>query len=227
MSCSADTGRQSPAFESPIRSLWNRAMPPRMPRSRSIVPLGTAATLALAAALLSAPGVLAECDGPVPSFREHATSADRVVIGRVTAVDAGSPWRDEQGAFSRFTLRVQHAVRGPFESTMTLRDLAYLECSDHILMARKGDRIALALGISAFGQRINTAAWIDGPPFPFAERISEPEVFALFRLRPPDTSTTPPDANPEVSWVTFPAVLAGLLGGLLAYARTGVRPRNG
>ena len=151
------------------------------------------ALLVWAAMLFVLPtSALAECDGSMISFRENATLARRVVIGRVTSVDATAPWRDENGASSRFTLRVHHAIRGPFENSMTLRDLAYLNCSDHILQVRKGDRIALALGIPERGGRINTAAWIDGTPFPFGERISVRETFALFDLTPPDTATVSP-----------------------------------
>jgi hypothetical protein len=196
-------------------------------RTRTLAPLAAAVTLAIGLAVASAPDVLAECDGPVPSFREHAASADRVVIGDVTRVDLRSRWRNDQGGSSRFTLRVRYALRGPFERTMELRDLAYLPCSDHNLIVRKGDRIALALGASGFRPRIDfdTAAWIRGTPYPFSERITVAEAFALLGLRPPDSSTevvTPKAATP---WTGFAAILAGLVVGAAVYRRTKHRSR--
>jgi len=196
-------------------------------RSRAVTPLAAAAVLALGVALVGAPGVSADCDGPVPSFREHATSADRVVIGDVIAVDGTSRWRDDNGGASRFTLRVRYVLRGPFERTMELRDLAYLPCADHILIARKGDRIAIALGASAFTPRIDfdTAAWIRGTPYPFSERITVAGAFSLFGLHPPDTSTVPFPADGGQAWSGFAVLMAGLVVGALVYRRIGLRSR--
>jgi hypothetical protein len=194
-------------------------------RSRGVAPLAVATTLAIGLAVASAPDVSAECDGPVPSFRDHATSADRVVIGDVIAVDMTSRWRDDHGGSSRFTLRVRYVLRGPFEGTMKLRDLAYLPCADHILVARKGDRIALALGASAFTPRIDfdTAAWIRGTPYPFSERITVSDAFSLFGQRPPDTSTELSPTDGGQTWTGFAALLAGLVAGALVYRRIGLR----
>ena len=164
----------------------------------------------------------------MPSFREHATSAGHVVIGDVVAVDPSSPWRDEQGGSSRFTLRVDHAIRGQFERTMRLRDLAYLPCSDHIVVVRKGDRIALAIGASGFAPRIDfsTAAWIEGTPLPFGERTTVPEVFTLFGLRPPDTSTVTATPEQPLGRALPISVLAGCFAAVVAYRRTRLPGRD-
>ena len=74
---------------------------------------------------------------------------------------------DSDGRSSRFTLEVQHVLRGPREPSLTLRDLEYLGCADHIITARPGDQIALALDAIGFSppMRFDTVAWVDGQPF--------------------------------------------------------------
>jgi hypothetical protein len=160
---------------------------------RRFAPWTVAVILALSGLVLGPRPVSADCDGPVPPFREYATDASRVVIGDVTAVDLNSPWQDGEGGSSRFTLRVRHVIRGSADALMTFRDVPYLPCSDHIFVVHEGDRIALALGITGTaipGETINTAAWIRGTPWGDSEQISIAGVFDLFGLAMPDTSTT-------------------------------------
>lgn len=167
--------------------------------------------LALVVATAAAGPALADCDGPVPSFRDHAAEAKRIVIGDVIDVDRGAPWTDDQGRSSRFTLRVRYVIRGPAERVMSLRDRAFLPCSDHIIIARKGDRVALALDAKGFQPPItfDTVAWIRGTPPEFAgiEQTTVREAFRLVGRELPETSTAPTPVNRQPS----PGVLAALL----------------
>lgn len=183
-----------------------------------------AATLALGFAAVGAPPVVADCDGSVPSFRVHAASADRIVIGDVISVDPTSPWTDDRGRSSRFTLQVRYVVRGPADAVMTLRDRAFLPCADHVILAGTGDRIALALGATGFEPpiRFDTVAWIGGTATDFAgiERMTVAEVFLLVGQTPPETATAAPSTDgtpPPIGFVA--AVLAGLVGGAIAWRR--------
>ncbi len=158
--------------------------------------LRMAAGIAFAAGLaaIDVAPVAADCDGPVPSFREHARQATRVVIGKVVAVDLAAPWTDSDGRSSRFTLEVQHVLRGPREPSLTLRDLEYLGCADHIITARPGDQIALALDAIGFSppMRFNTVAWVDGQPFgEGVERITVREAYLLLGVPLPEEQVPP------------------------------------
>jgi hypothetical protein len=151
---------------------------------------GTA--VAILAAVATPSMVLADCDGSVLPFREFAPTAERIVIGEVVAVDPGAPWVDAEGRSSRFTLRVEHVLRGPAADVLPLRDLAFLQCADHIILARKGDRIALAERASnpLLDFKFDTVAWIKGTPWrDDVERISVAEAFSLIGLPLPETST--------------------------------------
>lgn len=176
----------------------------------------TAAALAIGLLTTVAPPVFAECDGPVPSFREKATSADTVVIGDVTSVDLTSGWRDGLGGSSRFTLRVRYEVVGTAGPTMRVQNLRYLPCADHVLTARPGDTIALALGLRRAGAEgdFATAAWLRGSGA--GEKITLSQVYALFGLRVPDTATAPVAVGQSGVASAFLAT-AGVLG-VLAFA---------
>jgi hypothetical protein len=197
--------------------------------TQRLVTLAAATTLALGLAALGATPVAADCDGPVPSFRAYAGSADRIVIGDVIAVDPTAPWTDDQGRSSRFTLRVRYVLRGHADAVMTLRDLAFLPCADHIIIAREGDRIALALGATGFEPKItfDTVAWIRGTPpnfFDSIERITVAEVFSLVGKTAPDTSTTAlPDEPSPIGGIAV--LLAGFVGGVIGWRR-GVPTRS-
>jgi MYXO-CTERM domain-containing protein len=162
--------------------------------------------------------VSASCDGPIPSFREFAAAASRIVIGRVTAVDSTAPWRDDEGRSSRFTLRIDYVVRGESPATMEVRDAAFLGCADHIVIARVGDEIALAFdvpGLLGEGSLSTIPAWVKGTPMEWggAETITVREVFSLVgKTVPPATSTDAATSAPGSTpiWPAF-GVLAAFL----------------
>lgn len=189
---------------------------------RRFAPWTVAAILAFSGLVLGPQPVSAECDGPVPPFREYATYASRVVIGDVTAVDLNSPWRDGEGGSSRFTLRVRHVIRGSAGAWMTFRDVPYLPCSDHIFVVHEGDRIALALGItgtSILGEDVNTAAWIRGTPWGDSEQISTAGVYDLFGLVMPDSSTAQSRPQESLPAGAVVVLLAGLVAAVVADRR--------
>ncbi|MFI5101329.1 MAG: hypothetical protein ACHQE5_12585, partial [Actinomycetes bacterium] len=72
--------------------------------------------------------------------------ARRIVIGDVVAIASGglkSPGTD--GRSSRFTLRVRYVLRGTAPRVMEIRDVIVGDCTGDALVARMGNRVALAL----------------------------------------------------------------------------------
>jgi hypothetical protein len=198
--------------------------------------LGAFAMIAVAAlTAATARPVYASCDGPIPPFREFAATSPRILIGRVTAVDSTAPWRDDQGRSSRFTLDVEYVVRGESSISIDVRDAAFLPCADHIIIARVGDRIALAFDVPGLmgDETVSTIpAWISGTPMPWggAETITVREVFSLVgKAVPPATSTETarPAPVPAPTWPPL-GVLAGCLTVvLLGRRRRGSRAPHG
>jgi hypothetical protein len=150
-----------------------------------------AAIAPFALSLLAAGPAAAECDGPVPSFREAIPTARTIFVGDVTALHA-SPWNGDDGRSTRFTVRVLWLLRGTASSSKEIRDLDPIGCNSYI-RARVGDRIAFAL--HATGSRIphvySTVALVQGDPPKMTglESISLADVFRLARRSPPDTAT--------------------------------------
>ncbi len=137
--------------------------------------------------------VVAECDGPVPSFGDVAPTAGQVIIGDVVAIQSGGLWPpDADGRSSRFTLQVRYVLAGDAPATMEIRDLPTQPCAP-VMFAAVGDRVALALDGMDFDPPIpvNTIAWIRGtsPDVIGIETMTVGEVFALFGLQAPATST--------------------------------------
>ena len=195
-----------------------------------LMALGAFAMIAVAAlTAATARPVYASCDGPIPPFREFAATSPRILIGRVTAVDSTAPWRDDQGRSSRFTLDVEYVVRGESSISIDVRDAAFLPCADHIIIARVGDRIALAFDVPGLmgDETVSTIpAWISGTPMPWgvAETITVREVFSLVgKAVPPATSTETARPAP-VSAPTWPPL--GVLAGCLTVVLLGRRRRG-
>ena len=182
------------------------------------------ALLGLAAGSLP---VAAECDGPIPSFRDALETATRVVIGDVIAVHRGGIFEEDgAGALSsRFTVRVRFTPVGEAPETMEIADLPTQPCAT-VVMARKGDRIALAFDATDFTPpiHVNTVAWIRGAPpdVAGAETITTAEVFRLLNLAEPDTATA------DDHWATDAPILAliGVAAAALAGVLAGRRPRR-
>jgi hypothetical protein len=189
----------------------------------------------LACGLGGAAPVAAECDGPIPSFREVAPTAKTIVIGDVIDVQPGGLIDGIRGGrWSRFTLKVLYVVRGSARPTMEVRDVPTQPCASGIV-ARQGDRIAIAFEGTAFTPVVvvNTAAWIRGEP-PFAEidplsafeSITRDAVFRLAGVDPPETSTNPTTdpAAPSIDlWPLLEILLATTGVAFLVIAR---RTRN-
>ena len=175
---------------------------------------------------------MAECDGPIPDFRDVVRSATKVFIGDVIAVDNPDP----DGFGARFTIKVGYVLRGRVHHwPMEIRDLRGSPCSGNI-EASKGQRIALALdGSGLVGGRsatINSVAYITGDA-PSWWDWSDPHLRfdVIYRLAgvplandvtPPNTSTIHPEQPVEGSGGSVPAWLAGLgLAATLALLRLG------
>ncbi len=175
----------------------------------------------------SQPGlVTADCDGPIPSFRDALSTAKRIVIGDVVAVHGGGQVEPGPGGRStRFTLRVRFVARGSALAEMVIRDLPTQPCAP-IVEARIGDRIALALDATDYSPptQVNSVAWIEGAPPWEVETITVAEIFRLLGQAVPDTSTATPGAStppslPADGWL----LAAALVGMLVGWWRTGRR----
>lgn len=169
--------------------------------------------------------VAAECDGPVPSFRDALATAKRVVIGDVIAVRDGGlvEAAASDGWSSRFALRVRYTPVGEAQQTMEIRDLPTQPCAG-VIQAREGDRIALAFDATDFSPpiQVNTVAWIRGTPWDFSgvETITVAEVFRLLDLTPPDTATLPEEPTQGLPVGLLVALATGALAGSLAWRRS-------
>jgi hypothetical protein len=196
--------------------------PGSLPRIVRLLLATAIASIALATGPLH---VAAECDGPVPSFRKALATAKRVVIGDVIAVRDGGlvESASSDGWSSRFTLRVRYTPVGEAPTTMQVSDLLIQPCVGEVL-ARKGDRIALALDATDFTppMQVNTVAWIRGTPLYFdgVETITTNEVFRLLDLAAPDTSTLAEQRPQEFPLDLLIAVVAGLIAGALTWRRS-------
>lgn len=184
-----------------------------------------AAVLAFGALTVSPLPVAAECDGPVPSFRDALSTAQRIVIGDVIAVrDGGLVEATANGGWSsRFLLRVRYTPVGEAEPTMEIRDLSTQPCAGFVI-AREGDRIALAFDATDFTPpiQVNTVAWIRGVPWDFigVETITVTEIFQLLGLAPPDTATLAERSTQESPLGLLVVLAAGALAVSLAWRRT-------
>jgi hypothetical protein len=197
--------------------------------ARRIARLSVASAIALASLAIGGTPAVAECDGPVPSFRKALATAQRIVIGDVVDVRPGGllePRAD--GRSSRFTLRVRYVPRGEAPVLMDIRDLEMQPCAGTVT-ARAGDRIAIAFDAVDFTPPIavNAVAWIRGtPPTEEYEAIKQTEVFELLGLDAPDTAlatSDPPASPPPLS--PLPLVVAGFVGLVFGWRRIGSRPQ--
>lgn len=149
--------------------------------------------------------VAADCDGPMPEFDKVVRTAQTIVIGEVVAVHPGGAWDPAFGGIaSRFTLKIEHLIRGAADEIVEVKDLPSQPCSS-VIGARLGDRIALAVNGTAFTPPVqaNMIAWIDGPPPPDfgggdpagPRSYSVEQVYALAGSEPPPASADPSPAT--------------------------------
>lgn len=187
------------------------------PRQR---PLGTYAAVVgmlslalLLAAVLGAPPAHAACDGPAPSFSRGVESAETVVVGEVTAAE---PVPDV-GFARKFTLRVDHVLRGIAPPVMALQDVVMQPCAG-VILVNTGDVIAIAFGAREFDMDVNAVAFLRGAPSRSdIERLTLGEVFSLAGLPLPTES----DRSLEFPW--GPGLVVALVGAgaVAAFRRRG------
>ena len=191
--------------------------------ARRVARLSVVAAFALTVLATGATPAVAECDGPVPSFRKALLTAKRIVIGDVIDVRPGGLLEPQaDGRSSRFTLRVRHVLRGEAPRLMDIRDLVTQPCAGTVI-ARAGDRIAIAFDAFDFTPPIavNAVAWIRGqiPPEVY-ERITETEVFERLGVDAPNTAFAMPDPPAGTRSPSLPLlVVPGLLGLFLGWRR--------
>jgi hypothetical protein len=144
-----------------------------------------------------APDVAAECDGPFPSFRHAAATAQRVVVGQVTGIlpDPGEPI---DGRFTRFILDGRSVLDGD-AVVIEVRDVISQPCAGYLL-ARPGDQVAIAFGGTDFQPpvAVNAIAWLGGvpPPRDGIETVTLQEVYDLVG-KPFPKESEPPSASTD------------------------------
>jgi hypothetical protein len=185
--------------------------------------LVAAGPLSLALLSASALPVSAECDGPMPSFRHALSSAKRVVIGDVTAVQGGGlAEAGSGGRSSRFTIRVRYVVRGQAPHEIAIRDVPTQPCAPG-LEAAIGDRIAIAFDATDFTPpiQVNAVAWIRGTPpdYPGIETTSVAEIYLRIGQSPPDTATIEPPSLTTSFPVAVGLLAAFAVGFILGWRR--------
>lgn len=189
------------------RSRW------RAVRSAILLAIATLPAIGLASQL--APPVHAECDGPHPTFDRTVATARRLVIGEVVAVRPGGIWDDHDlGVSSRFSVRVDVILRGGSPPRLEIDDVMTQPCAAP-LVARRGDRILLALDGSDFAPPVSTnmIAWIDGEPISdvgFETRLSLQEAFALVGRPVPEPNA--PESGPDGSAALLAVGAAAAVG---------------
>lgn len=164
---------------------------------RAVGRILTAASIAIVGAIGFAGAVTGECDGPPPPFAETVISSMQVFIGDVVAVRPGSLGVD--GRSNRFTMQVTHAVKGGPTGPLEIDEVMTQPCDGQIV-ARIGDRIAVALKATAFQPPIgvNGVAWVAGDPPEGFERTTISDVYRLAGVPIPestvvlDTAPAPP-----------------------------------
>jgi hypothetical protein len=170
-----------------------------------------AASLVILGLFASAPPTTAECDGPYASFREAAPTAQRIVYGDVVAVRPVE-WGVGDGLTSRFTVRGWSLLGGVRPDTVDVDDLPSTSCSGH-LIARLGDRVAIAFAGRAFTTRVevNAIAWLEGrlPDRIGLETITEPELLELVGVQLPVVGDPADPEGPPFGWFAI-ALLVGL-----------------
>lgn len=184
--------------------------------------------IVLGGLVVAAPPAAAECDGPLPPFRQALPTADRVVIGEVIATRRGGIILHDAGGrgSSRFTLRVELTPRGTSERVIEIRDLPTQPCA-MAAYAHVGDRIAIGFGATAFTPQtdVNVIAWLGGRPMDYigVEATTVAAIYRRLGLDLPDTSTATPESPGRTSWIVV-LVAAGLFGGAVAFRRFGRHP---
>jgi hypothetical protein len=161
----------------------------------------TAASIGILAVLGLAGGTAADCTGDSSLFAGAVASAWRVVIGDVVAVVPSKDLRG--GRSSQFTIQVTHVVRGDAITRLDMSDETADPCSGDIIVARMGDRVALAFGGTALNRpvQVTGVAWIVGQPNGNFETTSVADVYRLAGVPMPETTVAFDTAEATPSWL--------------------------
>jgi hypothetical protein len=114
------------------------------------------------------------------------------VIGEVVG-GFPEPVGPQDGRTSRFTLRGLSVLDGDRPMDIDVTDLQSQQCAGYVI-ARLGDRIAIAFDGHEFGQVVNAVAWLEGQP-PDLVGIESTTVRAVYAL----VGRVPPAARPAAS----------------------------
>jgi hypothetical protein len=167
----------------------------------------TIVVLAVAAfVLMYARPATAACSSAVPSFMQVARTAEQVVIGTVSD---GEPTGPNQYA-SVFRVTVERVLGGPRQTVIEARDLVTNPACGTLVLARDGDRIALAIGGTAFGyaKRVSAIAYVAGVPHrPDIESMTLAEVYAAVGVPDTAVSRVPPQDG-KAGWLVVAAAAA-------------------
>jgi hypothetical protein len=149
-----------------------------------------------------------------------ARTADQVVIGAVSNAEIEAP--NEYA--SAFTVSVERVLVGPRQAVIEVRDLVTNPACGTTLMARDGDRIALAIGGTDFGhaKRVSAIAYLAGIPHrPDIESMTVADVYVAAGI--PDTAALPAARPVGVAvWLVVAAAIGGCV--LALWDRRGSRP---
>ncbi len=142
-----------------------------------------------------------------PSFTRAVEDADRIIIGTVT--DAASA-----DYAPVFVLEIQVTLRGePAASTMVTNLVSNPVCGT-LVLARNGDRIAIAFNGQDFSPpaTVNAVAYLAGtPPASDIEILTEDAIRHLVDGGVPDTATVLGQASPVLNAIGVSFVLLALL----------------
>lgn len=135
------------------------------------------------------------------TFTEVAPSAARIVIGTVT--NARAVDEEGDGYASVFQLTAEEVLRGPDAAVVEVNEAVNNPACGTVVLARNGDRIALAMGGSALGSDdVSAIAYLDGVPHrPDIEMMSRAEAYAAAGIELSDTAISSPRRTAPLGWL--------------------------
>ncbi len=143
----------------------------------------------------------AACSSAWVTFTEVAPSAARIVIGTVTNATAVDEEGD--GYASVFQLTAEEVLRGPAAAVLEVNEAVNNPACGTVVLARNGDRIALAMGGSALGSDdVSAIAYLAGVPHhPDIEMMSRAQAYAAAGIELPDTAISSSRRTAPLGWL--------------------------
>jgi hypothetical protein len=168
---------------------------------RAIGRIFTAVSIAILGLVGFGSPAAADCaSGPAP-FAESVANAKRIVIGDVVAV---VPIKDLRGGLSgQFTIQVSDVVRGDAVARLDMSYEMADPCSGNTIVARIGDRIALAFEATAFSRplEVTGVAWIVGQQPGGFEMTTVEDVYRLAGVPMPEPRAVDVAPDPTSPWL--------------------------